>query len=245
MQLFTIGLVQLNPDGSVKLSGGKPIDTYTREDVSGLAKVFTGLSWAGPDQANGRFNGSVADPERDSKPMQMYPAFHSTSEKRFLGQTISGATSGEDDIKLALDTLFNHPNAAPFFSRQLIQRLVTSNPSRRLCGPGLGRVCQQRQGRARRHAGHRARRAARRRSGGHGRQHHAHRQAARTPAAPGQLDARVRRQARQRHLQYLLPGRSLERPGGQSAECAVGLQFLPPFVCAAQLRHRQRGPGGA
>lgn len=129
MQLFTIGLVQLNPDGSVKLSGGKPIDTYTREDVAGLAKVFTGLSWAGPDQANGRFNGSVADPERDSKPMQMYAAFHSTSEKRFLGQSISGATSGDDDIKLALDTLFNHPNAAPFFSRQLIQRLVTSNPS--------------------------------------------------------------------------------------------------------------------
>ena len=129
MQLFTIGLVQLNPDGSVKMSGGKPIDTYTREDVAGLAKVFTGLSWAGPDQANGRFNGSVADPERDSKPMQMYAAFHSTSEKRFLGQSISGATSGDDDIKLALDTLFNHPNAAPFFSRQLIQRLVTSNPS--------------------------------------------------------------------------------------------------------------------
>ena len=129
MQLFTIGLVQLNPDGSVKMSGGKPIDTYTREDVAGLAKVFTGLSWAGPDQSNGRFNGSIADPERDSKPMQMYAAFHSTSEKRFLGQSISGATSGDDDIKLALDTLFNHPNAAPFFSRQLIQRLVTSNPS--------------------------------------------------------------------------------------------------------------------
>ncbi len=129
MQLFTIGLVQLNPDGSVKMSGGKPIDTYTREDVAGLAKVFTGLSWAGPDQSNGRFNGSIADPERDSKPMQMYAAFHSTSEKRFLGQTISGATSGDDDIRVALDTLFNHPNAAPFFSRQLIQRLVTSNPS--------------------------------------------------------------------------------------------------------------------
>ncbi|OYO29059.1 DUF1800 family protein [Janthinobacterium sp. PC23-8] len=129
MQLFSIGLYQLNADGSVKLSGGKPLDTYAREDVSGLAKVFTGLSWAGPDQANNRFNGSVADPDRDWKPMQMYPAFHSTSEKRFLGQTISGATSGEADIKLALDTLFNHPNAAPFFSRQLIQRLVTSNPS--------------------------------------------------------------------------------------------------------------------
>ena len=129
MQLFTIGLYQLNADGSLNLSSGKPVDTYTREDVAGLAKVFTGLSWAGPDQASNRFNGSVADPDRDWKPMQMYPAFHSSSEKRFLGQTISGATGGEADIKLALDTLFNHPNAAPFFSRQLIQRLVTSNPS--------------------------------------------------------------------------------------------------------------------
>ena len=129
MQLFSIGLYQLNADGSLNLSSGKPVDTYAREDVAGLAKVFTGLSWAGPDQSTSRFNGGTPDPDRDWKPMQMYPAFHSSSEKRFLGQTISGATSGEADIKLALDTLFNHPNAAPFFSRQLIQRLVTSNPS--------------------------------------------------------------------------------------------------------------------
>ena len=129
MQLFTIGLYELNADGSVKLSGGKPIDTYTRDDVAGLAKVFTGLSWAGPDQSTNRFYAvsGATDPDRDWKPMQFYPAFHSTAEKRFLGQTTSG--SGEADAKLALDTLFNHPNAGPFFGRQLIQRLVTSNPS--------------------------------------------------------------------------------------------------------------------
>ncbi|APA68135.1 DUF1800 domain-containing protein [Janthinobacterium sp. 1_2014MBL_MicDiv] len=129
MQLFTIGLYQLNADGSLKLSGGKPIDTYSRDDVSGLAKVFTGWSWAGPDQGATRFNGSVADPDRDWKPMQNYAAFHSTGEKRFLGVSISGATSGEADLAQALDTLFNHPNTGPFFGRQLIQRLVTSNPS--------------------------------------------------------------------------------------------------------------------
>jgi uncharacterized protein (DUF1800 family) len=129
MQLFTIGLYQLNADGSLKLSGGKPIDTYTRDDVSGLAKVFTGWSWAGPDQAANRFFGSLADPDRDWKPMQNYAAYHSTSEKRFLGVSAAGAAGGEADMALALDTLFNHPNAGPFFGRQLIQRLVTSNPS--------------------------------------------------------------------------------------------------------------------
>jgi uncharacterized protein (DUF1800 family) len=129
MQLFTIGLYQLHADGSLKLSDGKPIDTYTRDDVAGLAKVFTGWSWAGPDQSATRFYGGTPDPERDWKPMQNYPAFHSSSEKHFLGQSISGATSGEADLKLALDTLFNHPNAGPFFGRQLIQRLVSSNPN--------------------------------------------------------------------------------------------------------------------
>ncbi|MGX9773129.1 DUF1800 domain-containing protein [Janthinobacterium aestuarii] len=129
MQLFTIGLHQLNADGSLKLSGGKPIDTYSHDDVAGLAKVLTGWGWAGPDRNWLRFNGGVIDPDRDWQPMQNYPDFHSTSEKRFLGQAISGATSGEADLKLALDTLFNHPNTGPFFARQLIQRLVSSNPS--------------------------------------------------------------------------------------------------------------------
>ena len=129
MQLFTIGLYQLNPDGSLKLSGGKPIDTYTRDDVAGLARVFTGWSWAGPDQSATRFYGGTADPDRDWRPMQNYAAYHSSGDKRFLGQSISGASSGQADLKLALDTLFNHPNAGPFFARQLIQRLISSNPS--------------------------------------------------------------------------------------------------------------------
>jgi uncharacterized protein (DUF1800 family) len=129
MQLFTIGLYQLNTDGTLKLSGGKPIDTYTRDDVAGLARVFTGWSWAGPDQSATRFYSGTPDPDRDWKPMQNYAAYHSSGDKRFLGQSISGASSGQADLKLALDTLFNHPNAGPFFARQLIQRLVSSNPS--------------------------------------------------------------------------------------------------------------------
>jgi uncharacterized protein (DUF1800 family) len=127
MQLMTIGLYQLNQDGSLKTSGGKPIETYTHDDVMGLAKVFTGWSWAGPDQSANRFNGGNADPAREWTPMQMYSAYHSTSPKNFLGASTNG--SGEADLKVALDTLFNHPNVGPFIGRQLIQRLVSSNPS--------------------------------------------------------------------------------------------------------------------
>jgi uncharacterized protein (DUF1800 family) len=129
MQLMTIGLYKLNQDGSQQLSNGNPIETYTHEDVVGLAKVFTGWSWAGPDKSSSRFFGSVIDPARDWTFMQNYPAYHSTSDKRFLGTSISGATTGEADLKVALDTLFNHPNVGPFIGRELIQRLVGSNPS--------------------------------------------------------------------------------------------------------------------
>jgi uncharacterized protein (DUF1800 family) len=134
MQLFSIGLVQLNADGTPKLdASGKPIDTYTADDISGLAKVFTGWSWYGPDTSKERFYGSSSarDPDRDWRPMQGYPSYHSTSEKKFLGKTIAAQTSADPaaDLKIALDTLAAHPNVGPFIGRQLIQRLVTSNPS--------------------------------------------------------------------------------------------------------------------
>ena len=129
MQLMTIGLYQMNPDASLKTRDGKPIETYTHADVAGLAKVFTGLSWAGPDQSLERFFGTKADPARDWTPMQMYPAYHSMSAKSFLGVNLPAGNSGEADVKAALDTLFNHPNVGPFIGRLLIQRLVSSNPS--------------------------------------------------------------------------------------------------------------------
>ncbi len=132
MQLFTIGLYQLNADGSLKLDGsGQRISTYSNDDVMGLARVFTGFSWAGPDTTNARFfgNSSARDPDRDVLPMQPYPQYHSTAEKRFLGVTIPANTSAAESLRIALDTLASHPNVGPFFGRQLIQRLVTSNPS--------------------------------------------------------------------------------------------------------------------
>lgn len=134
MQLFSIGLYQLDPDGSVKLgSDGKPIETYTGEDIGGLAKVFTGFSWAGPDTSDSRFFGSSSaqDPDRQWMPMQGYTKYHSTSEKRFLGTTVpsQGSADPNTSLRVALDTLAAHPNVGPFIGRQLIQRLVTSNPS--------------------------------------------------------------------------------------------------------------------
>jgi uncharacterized protein (DUF1800 family) len=140
MQLFSIGLYELNQDGSQKLdSKDKPIETYTNADITGLAKIFTGLSWAGPDASDTRFYrangvpGTADDPDREIKPMQAYNNFHSLAEKRFLGVTIPAQTSAtvntNADIKIALDTLFNHPNVGPFIGKQLIQRLVMSNPS--------------------------------------------------------------------------------------------------------------------
>jgi uncharacterized protein (DUF1800 family) len=137
MQLFTIGLFRLRPDGSqVRDGNGQPIPTYDNADVQGLARVFTGWSWAGPDTDAQRFFGNVVDPDRDVTPMQAYPQFHSTSAKNFLGVTIPADTDATTSLRSALDTLFNHPNTGPFIGRQLIQRLVTSNPS----GAYVGRV---------------------------------------------------------------------------------------------------------
>ncbi|MGM9487167.1 DUF1800 domain-containing protein [Ideonella sp. YS5] len=132
MQLFSIGLVQLNNDGTVKLDGnGKAIETYGVADIEGLASVFTGFAWGGPDTLTSRFAGSLQDPNRMILPMQGYPQFHSTLAKSFLGTDVAPQSPANPaaSLKAAIDTLFNHPNVGPFISRQLIQRLVTSTPS--------------------------------------------------------------------------------------------------------------------
>jgi uncharacterized protein (DUF1800 family) len=137
MQLFTIGLYQLNDDGTQKLdSTGNPIPTYSNTDVMGLAKVFTGFSWNVPGNTSDTAWSSCCiyvgtGYGEDLLPMQPYPSHHSTEEKGFLGVTIpaSGSPDPNGDLKIALDTLFNHPNLPAFFSKQLIQHLVTSNPS--------------------------------------------------------------------------------------------------------------------
>ena len=122
MQLFTIGLVQLNLDGSVKLAGGAAQETYTLDDITGLARVFTGWNYD-------LTAGDTTTPEFKRRPMTMTASRHETGSKTFLGTTISAGTSGEDSLRLALDAIFGHANVAPFIARQLILRLVCSNPS--------------------------------------------------------------------------------------------------------------------
>ncbi|MBL8290176.1 MAG: DUF1800 domain-containing protein [Rubrivivax sp.] len=137
MQLFSIGLVELNDDGSVRTgSNGAALETYGPADIAGLAKVFTGWSWACPDWPDNGcfFNGSAngnSDPDRAFKAMLGYPQYHSTDSKVFLGTTV--AAQGQADPAASLNTALNrlaaHPNVGPFIGRQLIQRFVTSNPS--------------------------------------------------------------------------------------------------------------------
>lgn len=132
MQLFTIGLFELNMDGTQKIANGQPIETYDMEDIRNLAKVFTGWSWGNqgtPDPSNARFTGGNPDPMRRVIPMQFYPQFHSPDAKTFLSVTIPAGTNGVQALRTALDTLFAHPNVAPFIANQFIQRMVTSNPS--------------------------------------------------------------------------------------------------------------------
>jgi uncharacterized protein (DUF1800 family) len=143
MQLFTIGLYELNNDGSLKLdASGRPIETYSIPDVMAMAKVFTGFSWAFPDaqltESNFRWGSpsysTATDQRIDLLPMKAYPGMHSTLEKTlFAGKpwatTLPAGASAADDVRKALDVLFNHPNVGPFIGRQLIQKLVTGHPS--------------------------------------------------------------------------------------------------------------------
>ena len=137
MQLFSIGLYELNDDGTLKLNNGQPVETYTPEDVKGLAKVFTGWGWARPAGNNALWwqcfwaAPECRSPMQGISPMMGYKEAHSTSEKRFLSVTIPAQSVADPylSLRIALDRLATHPNTAPFISKQLIQRLVTSNPS--------------------------------------------------------------------------------------------------------------------
>ena len=125
MQLFSIGLYEMNPDGSYKYgTNGEPIPTYTDDDIREFAKVFTGLSWGGEYARFGRRW------ENYLVPMEMFDEYHEPGVKKLLnGFEIPAGQTGMEDIEDAIDNVFNHANVGPFIGRQLIQRLVTSNPS--------------------------------------------------------------------------------------------------------------------
>ena len=131
MQLFTIGLCELNLDGTCQTdSNGDFIPTYDNEDIAEFSKIFTGLSW-GDSQL---FNRGIPDGDFSyNVPMKMYNDSHEPGPKQLLrGYSIAvrNPVDGEADIRDALDNLFQHPNVGPFIGKYLIQRLVTANPSR-------------------------------------------------------------------------------------------------------------------
>jgi len=160
-QLFSIGLVMLNPDGTPQLSGGQPVPTYLQNAITNFAHVLTGWNWASCD-ADGRDNFIGCDTQYQApgdsltpmlayetrppaQPIEPYFDFNyhdngmhedDTANKQLLaypgaaggGLLIDGGTAA-GDLAFALDNIFNHPNVGPFISKQLIQRLVTSNPS--------------------------------------------------------------------------------------------------------------------
>jgi uncharacterized protein (DUF1800 family) len=138
MQLFSIGLYQLNQDGTQKLLNGKPIETYTGDDVRGLSKVFTGFSWSIPAGKEGLSwdkcffrNGACQDDSQYTTRMAAYNEPHDSGAKSVpsLGLSLPARVDPMSDLRDALDALERHENTAPFFCKQLIQRLVTSNPS--------------------------------------------------------------------------------------------------------------------
>ena len=149
MQLFSIGLWELNPDGTRRLSGGnasdpadldsagnlvpagRPIPSYDNTTITNFARVFTGMTFSG----GASFAGAS---ENWTQPMALWDAYHDLAPKTLLrglvlpARSASAGTTGsatDADLNAAIDNLFNHPNTGPFLARQLIQRLVTSNPS--------------------------------------------------------------------------------------------------------------------
>ncbi|HSE12473.1 MAG TPA: DUF1800 family protein, partial [Rudaea sp.] len=151
-QLFSVGLDLLNDDGTLKLSGGKPIPTYNQAVVTNFAHVLTGWTWSscppdyfigcGPDYQseidwetpmapNAAYHDNGTDMVNDiaSKQLLAYQDAANGGIDAVNGGVLAAGGTPQSDLAFALDNIFNHPNVPPFISKQLIQRLVTSNPS--------------------------------------------------------------------------------------------------------------------
>ncbi len=140
MQLFSIGLFELNQDGTRKLDpSGDAIPTYDNQDITELARVFTGLTYPPPSEDEEHPDDQVTriltvddylnvEAIGLERPMFPFEPMHEGGSKTFLGRTISGGSITQD-LNAAIDVIFNHPNVGPFICHRLIQRLVTSNPS--------------------------------------------------------------------------------------------------------------------
>jgi uncharacterized protein (DUF1800 family) len=131
MQLFSIGTVMLNPDGTAQTgAGGLPVATYNQTNVTELARVFTGWTFA-PVSGSAQFGANVNGSNTNlALPMVNVSAYHDFGSKNLLNGYVSAAgLTAQADLQGALDNIFNHPNVGPFLSKQLIQHLVKSNPS--------------------------------------------------------------------------------------------------------------------
>ncbi|MDM5271392.1 DUF1800 family protein [Sulfurovum sp. zt1-1] len=135
LQLFSIGLVQLELNGEPKLLNGQPIPTYTQQDIEEFAKVYTG--WTNDNGGFLYLDGKTTLASLTT-PMIAYEEYHDIRKKVFSKtfnyayiqpQSIPSGLTAKDDLNHAIDIIFNHPNVGPFISKQLIQRLVTSNPT--------------------------------------------------------------------------------------------------------------------
>jgi uncharacterized protein (DUF1800 family) len=149
MQLFSIGLVQLNPDGTPQLVGGQPVNTYNQATVRGFAAVLTGWNWNNAGCGPGSYNCCTINiytncgPYDDNVPawklpMQPIEAFHDSANAKQLlvypdvslaDGVLPAGGNARADLSAVLDNIFQHPNVGPFIAHRLIQRLVTSNPS--------------------------------------------------------------------------------------------------------------------
>ncbi len=137
LQLFSIGLHRLNQDGSLLVVNGDTVPTYTQDQVRGFAHVFTGWNFANCNDFEDCTPGNPFNAPWTT-PMQAVEAYHdNTTSKQLLiypgaqplnGLLVPGGNAGQE-LDVALDNIFNHPNVGPFMARRLIQRLVTSNPS--------------------------------------------------------------------------------------------------------------------
>ncbi len=147
MQLFSIGLVQLGPDGVPATQGGAPIPAYGQDQIRGFAHVFTGWNWANCPRTDGgqwwEWEWCPSGPESNPGigwllPLQEWEQYHAVDGSKTLlnypGVTLAGGVlpaggTARGNLETALDNVFRHPNVGPFLARRLIQRLVSSNPS--------------------------------------------------------------------------------------------------------------------
>ncbi|MEM0927460.1 MAG: DUF1800 family protein, partial [Planctomycetota bacterium] len=135
MQLFSIGLTKLNLDGTPVLDDkGNPVPTYLQSNIEGVARVFTGMTYAGSAGSQGNaFQDFFLAPKDMIQPMEIMADFHESGEKLLLDDVVlpaNGPTqTPQDDLDAIHDTVSNHPTNAPFICKRLIQRTVTSNPT--------------------------------------------------------------------------------------------------------------------